>query len=145
MPLYPPAGGSSFNPASPGPIGGTTPSTIKGTIITATTSIITPLFNVGAGALQGNSSGIGGSGSINMEGTLSTDNTLVSSDGFGNLVINSLNSDTGEFQTDGSGNLNMTGDLNSEGNISFPNIPTSDPHVSGELWSNLGIVTQSAG
>lgn len=34
-----------FNPAAPGPIGGTTPAAVTGTTVTATTNVVTPLVN----------------------------------------------------------------------------------------------------
>ncbi len=38
-----------------------------------------------------------------------------------------------------------TNEFTQYGNMSLPNIPTSDPHVVGRLWSNSGVVTRSAG
>jgi hypothetical protein len=44
------------------------------------------------------------------------------------------------------GNLTVTGNVTISGTvISTPNLPTSDPLVAGQLWSNLGVVTVSSG
>lgn len=44
------------------------------------------------------------------------------------------------------GNLTVTGNLTVSGAvINLPNLPTSDPLVVGQLWSNLGVVTVSSG
>lgn len=41
--------------------------------------------------------------------------------------------------------ITVTGDAALNGNILVMNIPTADPGVAGQLWSNLGILTVSAG
>ena len=38
-----------------------------------------------------------------------------------------------------------TEDLNASGVIIFDNLPTSDPAVAGQLWSDTGVLTVSAG
>jgi hypothetical protein len=44
----------------------------------------------------------------------------------------------GDFTADS--NLTVTGAV-----VMMPNLPTSDPLVAGQLWSNLGVVTVSSG
>ena len=41
--------------------------------------------------------------------------------------------------------LYIPGGIRSVGPVILDNLPTADPHASGQLWSNLGIVTVSAG
>lgn len=36
-------------------------------------------------------------------------------------------------------------DLSVTGRVFITNLPTADPHVKGQLWSNVGVVTVSAG
>ena len=36
-------------------------------------------------------------------------------------------------------------DLTAAGIVKFTGLPTADPHVVGELWSNSGVLTVSAG
>ena len=43
-------------------------------------------------------------------------------------------------QTTVAGDLTVTGDV-----VMMPNLPTSDPSNAGQLWSNSGVVTVSAG
>lgn len=140
MPLYPPA----INLTAPGPIGVTTPSTVRGTTITATTAVISPNINVAGGAFILSNSGLSGTGGINVAGILSVESGTISSDGSGGLTINSLNSDAGAIVSDGFGSLLIQGALQVQSNVQFT-LPTSDPHNAGELWSNLGIVTSSQG
>lgn len=35
--------------------------------------------------------------------------------------------------------------IGAAGELSFPNIPTADPHVAGQVWANAGVLTVSAG
>ena len=49
------------------------------------------------------------------------------------------------------GDLSVTGNLTVTGNftvsgalISMPNLPTSDPSVAGQLWSNVGVISVSS-
>lgn len=115
MPLYPPAGGS-FNPHSPGPIGDITPNTIECTVLSCD------------GAL-----------------TVANGASIFNADFSGQLA-------NGNIAWDTTGNIQMIGaldvvfaDTTLGGNIIAGNLPTSDPNVFGELWTNLGIVTQSQG
>ncbi len=41
--------------------------------------------------------------------------------------------------------LQVNGDLTITGNLNLPGIPSADPLVAGRVWSNLGILTVSAG
>jgi len=41
--------------------------------------------------------------------------------------------------------IGMGSDTNFFGNVNFGNLPTADPHVSGQAWNNAGVVTISAG
>ena len=41
--------------------------------------------------------------------------------------------------------LYIPGGIRSVGPVILDNLPTSDPHVAGQLWNNDGIVTVSAG
>jgi len=44
------------------------------------------------------------------------------------------------------GDLSVGDDLTVGGtDISFPNLPTSDPEVEGQLWNSSGTLTVSAG
>lgn len=45
------------------------------------------------------------------------------------------------------GDVTVTGDLTVAGTdvVIIANLPTSDPSVAGQLWSNSGVVTVSAG
>ena len=44
------------------------------------------------------------------------------------------------------GNVAIANNLTASGTaINFANLPTSDPSVAGNLWSNSGVVTVSAG
>jgi len=44
------------------------------------------------------------------------------------------------------GDLSVGDDLTVDGtDISFPNLPTSDPEVAGQLWNSSGTLTVSAG
>jgi hypothetical protein len=104
-----------FAPSSPGPIGGTQASTILGTTITAATAFKT----------SSNTASI-----TNGGGIISFDSGNIYSDGNGNVGANSLTANT---------NLTVTG------NITAANLPTSDPGVTGELWSNGGTVMISNG
>jgi hypothetical protein len=63
--------------------------------------------------------------------------TLIADNGLGVTGGSSL--DGGAITTDGSGNMNFNGQvfMNSMG--------SSDPHVVGQLWSNAGVLTISAG
>lgn len=36
-------------------------------------------------------------------------------------------------------------DLTASGDVIFSGLPTADPEVAGQLWSNLGVLTVSAG
>lgn len=42
------------------------------------------------------------------------------------------------------GAITVTATING-GTIILPNLPTSDPLVAGQLWSNAGVLTVSAG
>lgn len=52
--------------------------------------------------------------------------------------------DTFTILTDGSGGMTMV-NLTVGNTVTILGMPTSDPHVVGQLWSNLGIVTISNG
>lgn len=113
---------NSFNPASPGPIGGTTPDLITVTEV-----------NLASGLAQ-----------VNPDGTIQFTN-LTSTSGL--YVFNNDGScqlGNGVLAGDGQGNL-QTSEIIILGGINAANLPASDPHVSGEFWSNLGIVTSSNG
>lgn len=74
-----------------------------------------------------------------------TSNSLDVSAISGVSTINSSNNDL--ILASGSGAMIFTGiQVNLDQiQIMMSNIPTADPHISGLLWSNLGILTISAG
>lgn len=51
---------------------------------------------------------------------------------------------TGDVTGNVSGEVSAT-DLSASGVVIFSDLPTSDPSVAGQLWSNTGVVTVSAG
>lgn len=54
--------------------------------------------------------------------------------------------DDGSLTPSGAGpTTNTTGSAYVQGPLIVPNIPTADPHIVGQLWSNSGVVTVSAG
>jgi len=61
-----------------------------------------------------------------------------------NLTVLGTLTQTGSVTTSGDvtvGNdLTVTGDV-----VSMANLPVADPEVAGQLWSNSGVVTVSAG
>lgn len=42
-------------------------------------------------------------------------------------------------------NLTVAGNLSVAGTVTASALPTADPHVAGEIWSNSGVLTVSAG
>jgi hypothetical protein len=100
----------AFNPATPGAIGGTTPSTIVGTTITSTAALIGKSVNINSGVFTvdsvGNINSVGfftggSSGQYSFQGTTGQcqiDGGLIQSDGAGNLeVVNIYSSNGGEL------------------------------------------------
>lgn len=67
--------------------------------------------------------GMPGTGSINMSGNLYSNDTIV---------------------VDTSRNISST-NLIASGTVTFSGVPTSNPHVVGQLWNNSGVLTVSAG
>lgn len=81
----------------------------------------------------------------------------------GQFRIENLAAVGGLFAVNGDGSANFSSGLNSfaadgtvdladghlhvdtDGSVRMDNLPTSDPHVAGQLWSNLGIITISTG
>lgn len=112
------------NLSSPPPIGNTTPNTIAGTTLTIGNIVL------GAAAIIGSNQ---------------------------HVVFESFDFNFGVFGASTSWFLDHSGNwfpettaqsLGLAGNLIgsiFTSLPTADPHVVGQLWSNLGIVTQSAG
>jgi hypothetical protein len=47
--------------------------------------------------------------------------------------------------TDDGTDVEIDANLSVTGTISAPGLPTADPHVADELWSDAGVVTVSAG
>lgn len=70
-------------------------------------------------------------------------------------VTNKAYADTGDDidvggDLDVTGTLDVTGavtvdDLTATGTVIFSGLPTADPEVVGQLWSNNGVLTVSAG
>lgn len=94
------------------------------------------------------------SGATTVQGTAPVDVTM--SNGTATVVIDGLTNTQLTFG-DGSGNLAQSADmtfashtltaanLTSGGTVIFSGLPTSDPGVLGQLWSNSGVLTVSAG
>lgn len=122
MPYYPPSGGSNFDPTKPGTLGGTTPAT---DIITESIECIGDArFSDGSSTLSADGSGNFAGGNVTWDAS-------------GNFVS------IGSF-TAGS-NSEFAGEAQFDAGINAAALPSSDPHVMGEFWSNLGIATISAG
>lgn len=76
----------------------------------------------------------------------SSGGVVVREDGGGGLFIK----DNGGggltiYEGTGTGGINMTDAGTGSDTIILPNLPTADPHVVGQLWNNIGILTVSAG
>lgn len=126
MPLYNP---SSVNLHSPGPIGDVTPST--GAFATTFTAR-GALASVNFGDPTNRTSGVTFQ---SQDGDVQIFDRRIefnASTGFFNLNQSTVDFSNGTF-------------ILTSNNIKMPTLPTSDPHVVGVLWSNLGIVTVSAG
>ena len=58
----------------------------------------------------------------------------------------SVNATTGAVTvTSTLGTATSITDLTASGTVIFSGLPTADPHVVGQLWSNSGVLTVSAG
>ena len=58
----------------------------------------------------------------------------------------SVNATTGAVTvTSTFGDATSITDLTASGTVIFSGLPTADPHVVGQLWSNSGVLTVSAG
>ena len=58
--------------------------------------------------------------------------------------VQSNNGFIGSVTGDVAGEVAAT-DLSASGVVIFSNLPTSDPAVAGQLWSDAGVLTVSAG
>lgn len=66
-----------------------------------------------------------------------------SENGFQSITVNST---TGAVTTTATfGAATTVEDLTASGTVIFSDLPTSDPTVAGQLWSNAGVLTVSAG
>lgn len=131
---------------SPGPIGDVTPSTVS----TKDNGTFAQKIYRGDGTLIGQIDAQGAGSDCRLYGN----NTYLTLDAAGQVLINANGGSAAVF---GNGYCGLTGvqpradntyPLGTAGarwTTIFANLPTSDPHVVGEFWSNLGIVTQSAG
>lgn len=115
MPLYPPSGGGSSFDPHS-----------PGPIGDVTPNSIT------ATAFSNNGFQCDNSGNGNIA------NGIISWDFSGNFSLpQGIFPATGQFE--------IGTDIQFDGNMIANNLPTSDPHVANEFWSNLGILTISAG
>jgi hypothetical protein len=78
------------------------------------------------------------------------DNSIISNVNANNEIIEVGFNNT--LSRDGTTPNTMGADLDLNGNnllnvkgVTFKSIPTADPHTSGTLWSNAGVLTISAG
>lgn len=108
-----------------------------GGVITITPSVGISVLNIG--------------GSLILTGFLNADNGNFVSDGTGNVQAKSLSlsgtfsCDVDQVFSDGVGGFTMVG-LTVTGGIAYMvGLPTSDPHVNGQLYSVAGAVMVSAG
>lgn len=66
-----------------------------------------------------------------------------SQNGFQSITVNAT---TGAVTVDATfGAATAITDLSASGVVIFSGLPTADPHVVGQLWSNAGVLTVSAG
>lgn len=113
--------------SSPPPIGNTAPNTISTTTITITEKIV----GSGVNAIE-----FGGNVVINAP----SGQQLYLLRRYGGTKVNFGNGADG----DSGATVDIAG-LGTFVTLIISNAPTSDPHVAGEVWSNLGILTLSAG
>ena len=64
----------------------------------------------------------------------------------GGFQVITINASTGAVTTNASYGANATAvNLTASGTVIFSNLPVADPNVAGQIWSNSGVLTVSAG